>query len=73
MLKPIGSHFAGVLAKAQPENAILQFVQSHGFEAVADGDAVTFLIPCTLNGQDCQFGAWERVSTIREARNALGY
>jgi len=57
----------------QDTKALLHFVQSHGFEAAIDGDAITFLIPCTLNGELCQFGAWERVSTVREARNALGY
>lgn len=53
-------------------NALLQFIRSHGFEAAIDGDAVAFIIPCTLNGQAC-LGVWERVSTVREARNALGY
>jgi hypothetical protein len=51
----------------------LAFVVSHGFEASLDGDQVLFLIPCSLNGELCAIGAWERVSTFREARNALGY
>lgn len=52
---------------------ILAFVASHGFEASIDGDAVVLLIPCSLNGAACAVGLWERVSTFREARNALGY
>jgi hypothetical protein len=53
--------------------SLLAFVVSHGFEASLDGDQVLFLIPCSLNGELCAIGAWERVSTFREARNALGY
>jgi len=56
-----------------PILAVKAFVASHGFDASIDGDAVVFLIPSTLNGELCPVGAWERVSTIREARNALGY
>lgn len=56
-----------------PKANLLSFIQAHGFEAALDGDAVVFLIPCTLHGDLCAIGAWERVSTFREARNALGY
>lgn len=54
-------------------NVLLTFVSSHGFEAALDGDAVTFLIPATLNGQPCPIGEWARVSSMKEARDALGY
>lgn len=52
--------------------SLLQYIQSHGFAAEQDGEAVVFFVPCTLNGQEC-IGLWERVLTLREARNALGY
>lgn len=52
---------------------LLAYVASHGFEASIDGGDVIFLIPCSLRGELCTVGAWERVSTFREARNALGY
>lgn len=52
---------------------LLAYVSSHGFDGSIDGDAVVFLVPCALNDELCPVGAWERVSTIREARNALGY
>lgn len=52
---------------------LLSFIQSHGFEAAIDGDAVVFLVPASLNGETCRFGEWARVSTVREARDALGY
>lgn len=59
---------------AHPDpKSMLAFIASHGFEAsIEDGDVV-FLIPCSLNGELCAIGVWERVSTRREARNALGY
>lgn len=53
--------------------SLLAYVSGHGFAASIDGNAVVFLIPASLNGQECAIGLWERVSTIREARNALGY
>ena len=58
---------------SETKTTLLAYVASHGFEAALDGDAVVFLIPCTLNGAECAQGVWERVSTVREARNALGY
>ena len=53
---------------------VLHFVLSHNMpETDVDGDDIIFGVPLTLNGELMPFFQWERVSTMKEARNALGY
>jgi hypothetical protein len=53
---------------------LLAFVASHDMvDPHIDGDAVVFGVEFTINGHLSPFCEWERVSTVREARNALGY
>lgn len=53
---------------------LLKFVASHGFENPhIDGDAVVFGVTLSLNGELMPFWEWERVTTFREARDAMGY
>lgn len=55
-------------------NRLLAFVASHEMvEPHIDGDDVVFGVELSLNGRLLPFVEWNRVSTVREARDALGY
>jgi hypothetical protein len=52
---------------------LAQFIASHGFNATPNADgSVTFGIPYSKNGQHAGFEFYT-VSTLSEARAALGY
>lgn len=53
---------------------LLAFVASHEMvEPHIDGCDVVFGVELSLNGRLLPFVEWNRVSTVREARDALGY
>lgn len=55
-------------------NELLAFVASHDFqEPHIDGDAVVFGVELALNDEMLPFWEWQRVTTFREARDAMGY
>lgn len=55
-------------------DSLLAFVTSHNMVLPhIDGDSVVFGVELTLNGELLPFCEWERVHTMKEARDALGY
>jgi hypothetical protein len=54
--------------------SLLRFVASHDMvEPHIDGDEVVFGVELALAGDILPYCEWQRVSTIHEARDALGY
>jgi hypothetical protein len=53
---------------------LLAFVASHGMvEPHIQDDAVVFGVELALDGKVLPYVEWERVTNVREARDALGY
>jgi len=52
--------------------SLLAFIQSHGFSARIVGNAVSFAIPYSINGEHSGYDT-ATISTMSEARDALGY
>lgn len=48
---------------------LAQFIEAHGFEPTVNADSVVFFIPFA----HCDKGEFHIVSTLSEARLALGY
>lgn len=57
------------------QDKIIAFAKAHGFEAIAYADrpAVVIMIPTYNRHTDERDMLWEEVSTMSEARIALGY